>query len=289
MKTATRLRKLLSAEEILVAPSAYDALSAKIVESAGFKAIGTTGYGMSASLLGKPDVGLLTMSEIVVQCKNIAAAVNVPVMADADTGYGNPINVIRTVKEFEKAGIAGIYIEDQVWPKKCGYMKGRDIVEIEEATAKIRAAVEARDDPDFLIIARTDADFISPDEVIKRGNAYADAGADLIKPQPHSKDELKLYCQQIKKPLHIGTGNLGSFSLSVKELEELGNIKIVTFPLAALLAATKAMMDLMREIKETGRIDDFADRLLTFDEFTEFIGLPEVYSLEERYKNVRYE
>lgn len=288
MKMARRLRKLLETEEILVAPSAYDALSAKIIERTGFKAIGTTGYGMSASLLGKPDVGLLTMSEIVAQCKNIADAVNVPVMADADTGYGNAINVIRTVKEFEKAGIAGIYIEDQVWPKKCGYMKGKEVIELQEATAKIQAAVEARDDPEFLIIARTDADIISREEVVKRGNAYADAGADLIKPQPHSKDELEFYAQQIKKPLHIGTGRLGSFSLSVKELEELGNIKIVTFPLPALFAATKAMMDLMTVIKKTGRIDDFADRLLSFEEFVEFIGLPEIYSLEERYKGARY-
>lgn len=284
MKMTSRLRRLLQTEEILVAPSAYDALSAKIIERTGFKAIGTTGYGMSASLLGKPDVGLLTMSEVVVQCKNIASAVDVPVMADADTGYGNPINVIRTVKEFEKAGIAGIYIEDQVWPKKCGYMKGKQVIEIEEGIAKVRAAVEARDDPEFLIIARTDADVISPSEVVKRGNAYANAGADMIKPQPHSKTELKLYAQQIKKPLHIGTGDLAGFSLSVKELETLGNIKIVTFPLPALFAATKAMMELMTVIKETGAIDKFADRLLSFNEFVEFIGLSEIHALEEQYK-----
>lgn len=268
----------------MVAPSAYDALSAKIIERTGFKAIGTTGYGMSASLLGMPDVGLLTMPEVVTQCKNIASAVNVPVMADADTGYGNPINVVRTVEEFEKAGIAGIYIEDQVWPKKCGYMAGKEVITIEEGIAKIRAAVEARSDPDFLIIARTDADVVSPEEVVKRGNAYADAGADLIKPQPHSKKELKLYADQIRKPLHIGTGDLASFSLSVQELEDLGNIKVVTFPLPALFAATKAMMDLMEIIKETGAIEKFADRLITFNEFIEFIGLKDVYTLEKRYK-----
>lgn len=284
MKMSSKLRELLKNEEVIVAPSAYDALSAKIIEKTGFKAIGTTGYGMSASLLGMPDVGLLTMSEVVTQCKNIVSAVNVPVMADADTGYGNSINVIRTVEEFEKAGVAGVYIEDQVWPKKCGYMAGKEVIALEEGIAKIRAAVEARSDPDFLIIARTDAEIISPEEVIRRGNAYADVGADLIKPQPHSKKELKLYADKIRKPLHIGTGDLASFNLSVKELEDLGNIKIVTFPLPALFAATKAIMDLMKVIKETGSTENFTEKLVTFNEFVKFIGLSDVYSLEKKYR-----
>ena len=282
----TKLRELLEAEEILVAPSAYDALSAKIIEKAGFNAIGTTGYGMSASLLGKPDVGLLTMTEVVDQCKRIANAVNVPVMADADTGYGNPINVIRSVKEFEKAGLAGIYIEDQVWPKKCGYMKGKKVIDMEDGINKIKAALEARDDPDFLIVARTDADVISTEEVVKRGNAYAAVGADLVKPQPHSTEELVACAEQIKIPLHIGTGRLGRFSPSVKELIEIGNIKVVTFPTTPLFAATKAMMDFLEVVKRTGTIDEYAERLLKFDDFTDFIGLPEIYALEKKYKSV---
>ena len=286
LKMTTKLRELLETEEILIAPSAYDALSAKIIEKTGFKAIGTTGYGMSASLLGKPDVGLLTMTEVVDQCKRIANAVNVPVMADADTGYGNPINVIRSVKEFEKAGIAGIYIEDQVWPKKCGYIKGKRVIDLEEGMTKIKAALEARDDPDFLIVARTDADVISTEEVIKRGNAYAKVGADLVKPQPHSMEELTACAKQINKPLHIGTGRLGRFSPSVKELTEIGNVKVVTFPTTPLFAATKAMMDFLQVVKRTGTIDEYAERLLKFDDFTDFIGLPEIYALEEKYKTV---
>lgn len=285
MRMTTKLRELIESEEILVAPSAYDALSAKIIEKAGFKAIGTTGYGMSASLLGKPDVGLLTMTEVVDQCKRIANAVNIPVMADADTGYGNPINVIRSVKEFEKAGLAGIYIEDQLWPKKCGYMKGKKVIDMEEAITKIKAALEARDDPDFLIVARTDADVISIDEVIKRGNAYAEVGADLVKPQPHSMEELVACAKHIQIPLHIGTGRIGRFSPSVKELIEIGNIKVVTFPTTPLFAATKAMMDFLDVVKRTGTIDEFAERLLKFDDFTDFIGLPEIYELEEKYKS----
>ena len=284
MKMTKRLRELLESETILVAPSAYDALSAKVIEWAGFKAVGTTGFGMSACMLGKPDVGLLTMSEIVDQCKRIADAVDVPVMADADTGYGNPINVIRTVEEFERAGMAGIYIEDQVWPKKCGYIRGKGVIPLEEGVMKVKAAVEARDDPDFLIVARTDADIISTDEVIKRGNAYADAGADLVKPQPKSMDQLEACARRIKVPLHIGTGRIGRFSPSVKDLEEVGNVKAVTFPTTPLLAATKAMMGLMETIKNTGTIETYADGLMAFDEFTDFIGLPEIYSLEQRYK-----
>jgi 2-methylisocitrate lyase-like PEP mutase family enzyme len=164
-------------------------------------------------------------------------------------------------------------------------MKGKDVISMEEGIAKIRAAVEARDDPDFLIIARTDADVISTKEVIRRGNAYADAGADLIKPQPHSREELQACVKKIKKPLHIGTGSLGRSRIhwSVKELEELGNVKIVTFPLPALFAATKAMMDMMDVIKRTGTIDEFTDRMVTFEEFIKFIGLPKIYSLEKKY------
>ncbi|MFY9416847.1 MAG: isocitrate lyase/PEP mutase family protein, partial [bacterium] len=170
MKKTTMLRKLLASKEILVAPGAHDVMTAKIIEQAGFNAVYMTGYGASATILGRPDVGLLTLTEMATQARNIANAVNIPVIADADTGYGNVVNVMRTVREYEKAGVACIQLEDQVAPKRCGHMLGRDVIPMEEMVAKIRAAVEARQDPDLMIMARTDARTnYGIEEAIRRG------------------------------------------------------------------------------------------------------------------------
>ena len=183
MKKTTMLRQLLAQKNILVAPGAHDALSAKIVAQAGFDAVYFTGYGQAASHLGGPDVGLMTMTEMVMRARNFAAAVDIPVIADGDTGFGNVINVIRTVREYEAAGVAAIQLEDQVAPKKCGHMTGRQVVALEEMVGKIKAAVSARQDSDFVIIARTDARTnLGIEEALRRGKAFAEAGADVLFP-----------------------------------------------------------------------------------------------------------
>ena len=187
-----RLRELVEAEEILILPGAYDALSAKLVQAAGFRAVYLTGYGQSASKLGEPDVGLMCMSEMAERTRDIAMAVDIPVACDADTGFGNPVNVIRTVREYERAGAAAIQLEDQTMPKKCGHMLGRQVVPAEEMAEKIRAAAAARGDPDFLIIARTDARTEHGiDEAIRRGRLYEEAGADIIMLDNMTDDEMR--------------------------------------------------------------------------------------------------
>src|SRR2546423_4207646 len=182
MLNTTRLRELLVQRDLLVAPGAYDALSARLIAQAGFPAVYMTGFGTAASVLGQPDVGLLTMSEMVSCAAALAAVVgDRPLIADADTGYGNPINVRRTVREYERAGVAAIHIEDQVWPKKCGHLEGKQVIPLREMVQKIRAAVDARQDPDLVIIGRTDANGVHGlDEALRRATAYLEAGADVL-------------------------------------------------------------------------------------------------------------
>jgi 2,3-dimethylmalate lyase len=194
MRTTTRLRALLAGPDVLVAPGAYDALSARLIAQAGFQAVYMTGFGTAASVLGQPDVGLLTMSEMVSRASALAAVTgDLPLIADADTGYGNPVNVRRTIREYERAGVAGLHIEDQVWPKKCGHMEGKQVIPMEEMVQKVRAAVDARQDPDFVIIARTDANAVNGlEDALERGRAYREAGADVIFIEaPRSITELK--------------------------------------------------------------------------------------------------
>src|SRR5213080_5354161 len=194
MRATTCLRELLAGPDLLVAPGAYDALSARLIAQAGFSAVYMTGFGTAASVLGQPDVGLLTMSEMVSRAAALAAIVgDRPLIADADTGYGNPINVRRTVREYERAGVAAVHIEDQVWPKKCGHMEGKQVIPVDEMVQKVRAAVEARQDPDLVIIARTDANAVHGlEDAIHRGKAYHEAGADVIFIEaPRSMTELR--------------------------------------------------------------------------------------------------
>src|SRR5665648_534938 len=187
------LRNLIASKEILVAPGAHDVLTAKIIEKAGFKAVYMTGYGQAASHLGTADVGLMTMSEMLARANNFASAVDIPVIADGDTGFGNAINVMRTVRQYEMAGVAAIQLEDQVAPKKCGHMTGRQVIPMDEMVGKIRAAVEARQNPDFVIIARTDARTIHGiDEAIRRSKAYEAAGADIILSLIHISEPTRL-------------------------------------------------------------------------------------------------
>ena len=284
MKNAgARLRKLLSEESTLIAPCAFDALSAKAIETTGFQVAGTTGQGLHGTILGAPDNGLLAFNEMVEACGKIADAVQIPILADAEGGYGNAINVIRTVHEFEKAGVAGIFIEDQKLPPNCPFLHSTETISVSEMCGKIRAAVDARESPDFLIVARTDAPF---EEGIERAHAYMEAGADMIKPIPKTRRELELWPQKIDAPLHVGfmTGpgcdvNAG---LTAWEIGRLG-YKIVTFPLNMLFLYAKTCVQYLETVMKTGTDQAFSGQMFYFSEYQKFIGLDRYLEHQQRY------
>jgi 2,3-dimethylmalate lyase len=281
-----RLRELLNSGQTVVAPGAFDPLAARLVEEAGFAAVYMTGFGTSAALLGRPDVGLLTMTEMADSAGRIAACVDIPLIADADTGYGNPLNVIRTVGAYEAAGVAGLHIEDQVAPKKCGHMEGKQVIGADEMAQKVRAAVDARTDPDFVIIARTDARAVEGlDSALDRARRYRDAGADVLFIEALvSEAEIEAAAAAFPDiPLLFNWAEGGKTPpVSLGRLTELG-YRIVIFPIGTLLAATAAMRRILREIAAAGTPASLLGELPTFGEFTDFIGLPEVRGIEQRY------
>jgi 2-methylisocitrate lyase-like PEP mutase family enzyme len=279
------LRDLLSRPEPVLAPGAFDALSARLVEAAGFPAVYMTGFGTAASLLGRPDVGLLGLSEMVANAHRIVEAVGVPVIADADTGYGNPINVIRTVHEYEQAGVAAIHIEDQLAPKKCGHMEGKQLVPAEDMVAKVRAAAAARRS-DLLLIARTDARAVEGLEpALRRARQYRDAGADVIFFEaPQSEVEIEAVARRLEDvPLLFNWAEGGKTPpVSYTFLRGLG-FRIIIFPIGALLAATRGIRELLAVIRSDGTPAAALDSLPRFGEFLDFMGLPEIQSLEQRF------
>ena len=281
-----RLRALLESAETIVAPGAFDPLAARLVEEAGFPAVYMTGFGTSAALLGRPDVGLLTMTEMAGNAGRIAGCVDIPVIADADTGYGNALNVIRTVGTYEAAGVAGIHIEDQVAPKKCGHMEGKLVIPAEEMAAKVRAAVEARSQPEFVIIARTDARAVEGlDRALDRARSYRDAGADVLFIEALvSEAEVEQAALAFPDvPLLFNWAEGGKTPpVSLARLTELG-YRIVIFPIGTLLAATAAMRAVLAEITRAGTPAAALAGLPTFAEFVDFIGLPQVREAEQRY------
>ena len=281
-----RLRELLNSGQTVVAPGAFDPLAARLVEEAGFAAVYMTGFGTSAALLGRPDVGLLTMTEMADSAGRIAACVDIPLIADADTGYGNPLNVIRTVGAYEAAGVAGLHIEDQVAPKKCGHMEGKQVIGADEMAQKVRAAVDARTDPDFVIIARTDARAVEGlDSALYRARRYRDAGADVLFIEALvSEAEIEAAAAAFPDvPLLFNWAEGGKTPpVGLDRLTELG-YRIVIFPIGTLLAATAAMRRILREIAAAGTPASLLGELPTFGEFTDFIGLPEVRGIEQRY------
>ena len=272
-------------EDILVMPVAYDAVAAKIIEQVGFKAIALGGYATSASLLGKPDMSLLTLTEIVNHARNIAEAVNIPVFTDGDTGHGGVTNVIRMVREFEKAGVAGFFIEDQVFPKRCGHLEGKQVVSVEEMIAKIKAAVDAREDPDFVIMARTDALAIyGLEEAIDRANKFRAAGADLLFVEaPTSKEEMIKINREVNGPtMAIQAEGAKTPLMNVKELESLG-YNVVVYPGSALYAAAWAVRQVMEELIAKGTTAGYMNKMITFNEFNDMIGLHEILGKEKHY------
>ena len=285
-QNAPRLAELLRAQEPILAPGAYDALTARLIEQAGFPAVYMTGFGTSASLLGRPDVGLLTMSQMVDNARRIAQAIDVPVIADADTGYGNPLNVIRTVQEYELAEVSAIHIEDQVMPKKCGHMENKQVIAAAEMTEKIRAAVEARSTSDFLIIARTDARAIEGlDNALRRARAYREAGADILFVEaPQNEDEVAQVARAFPNiPLLFNWAEGGKTPpMPLERLKELG-YRIIIFPISALLTAAKAVRGVLAEIKTEGTPRRIFSDGSSFREFNEMIGLGEIQEVEKRF------
>ena len=293
MKRSTVLRELLARKKLLVKPSAFDALSAKIIGDAGFKVMGVTGYGASLALLGKPDAGFLTLTEMVTLTRYVTGVSQIPVICDADTGFGNALNVLRTTEEYIKAGAAGFHIEDQLAPKRCGHVAGKQLISLKEAVGKIRAAdrVRCELDPDFLIIARTDARGAvggSLGEVIDRGKAYMDAGADMIFPDGLTDiEELEACVGEIEGPIHYNMSALGVSSyVPLSRLEEMG-ISIVSNPAGLLRASMKAMWDYAHGFLEGGtEFMEHADQAY-IDHPTEnlhaFAGFAEIRRLEEEF------
>jgi len=283
---AARLRELLESGQTIVAPGAFDPLAARLVEEAGFPAVYMTGFGTSAAVIGRPDVGLLTMTEMAGNAGRIADCVDIPVIADADTGYGNPLNVIRTVGAYEAAGVAGIHIEDQVAPKKCGHMEGKQVIGAEEMAAKVRAAVEARTQPEFVIIARTDARAVEGlDAALERARMYRAAGADVLFIEALvSEAEIEEAARAFPGvPLLFNWAEGGKTPpVSLARLTQLG-YRIVIFPISTLLAATAGMRAVLREIAAAGTPAAVLGELPTFGEFVDFIGLPQVREAERRY------
>jgi 2,3-dimethylmalate lyase len=254
MRATTTLRRMLNEPGIIVAPGAYDGISARLIERHGFKAVYMTGAGTAASALGQADLGLTTLTEMATHAGHIASCISLPLIADADTGYGNPLNVIRTVREYERAGVAALHLEDQVFPKKCGHIAGKAVIPMKEFAEKIRAAAENRTDPDFVIIARTDARAVNGiDDAIERGLRYREAGADVIFVEaPTSREEIERVAREIKVPLLSNQVPGGKTpGLTVTELEKLG-YKIVIFPVVSLMSATLAIESALTKLKERG-------------------------------------
>jgi 2-methylisocitrate lyase-like PEP mutase family enzyme len=284
MRPTTRLRQLIARPGVVMAPGVADALNAKLVARNGFEAIYMTGAGTSAVRLGMPDVGLLTMTEMVDNAGRIADSSGLPLIADADNGYGGVLNVRRTIQAYERAGVAAVHIEDQVMPKRCGHLMGKQLVPADEMTAKIRAAVDARTDADFVVIARTDAVAVEGfDAALERAERYRDAGADVLFVEAPNAEQLPKIAPRLKAPVLYNMATSGKTPfLGRDEIERLG-FKLIIYPNWVMLAAIRAANQVLATLKETGTIADVAREVPTFKEFFDLLGMPEVQALEASY------
>ena len=286
MSKGQLIRQALRAQGQLIMPGVYDALSAKIAARAGFEVIFITGYSLSATLLGEPDFGLLTQSEVVGAAQRICAVVDTPVIVDADTGYGNAINVMRTVQDLIRAGAAGMFLEDQVWPKRCGHMMGKQVIALDEQLKKLRAAIEATQGSEFFIVARTDSrQALGLTEAITRGLAFKEAGADAVFIEaPESKEEMKEIAHQVPGPLVANMLERGVTPLmGPKELKELG-FDLIVWPLAPLYSAAQSLTEVYTTLRRDGSTLAILDRLMPFDDFNRIVGLEEKYALDAKYR-----
>ena len=283
MRPTTRFKTLLAAPELLVMPGIHDALSARIAEAAGFSAVTMGGYAATGALLAEPDSSQLSLTELADHYARVCAAVSIPVFADADTGFGNPTNTRRTVRLLERAGVAGLFIEDQVFPKRCGHTPGKAVVPADDFIGKLKAALDARTDPDLVIMARTDALAVHGiDEAIRRGILYREAGADLLFVEaPATVEDMRRIIREVGG-LHLA--NMVDFGMSpdldAAALEEIGFATAV-WPVASVFAMTRALQDLMATLKRDGTTRAFRDRMVSFSAFTDLVGLPELRAREQ--------
>ena len=278
-------QKILNPNEFLVLPGVFDALSARITEITGFDAIFQTGYGSAATVLGMPDYGFLNAGETMDNARKIVRAVDIPVIVDIDTGYGNPLTVWRIVKDLESMGASGVFLEDQVWPKRCGHMAGKEIISVDEYLLKLTAAIDARDDKDFIVVARTDARATSGlDEAIERGREYLKSGADVIFIEaPRSIEELKEIGSKINAPLVANMIEGGMTpNLTASELHNLG-FSIGVFPLSGLFASAFAMKKVFEELHRSGSTSREREKMITFEEFNRLVNLQKYIDLEHKY------
>lgn len=287
IKASTKLRQLVAREDILVLPGVYDALTAKIAADAGFEALVMGGYSIAATRLGQPDVGYLGMTEMAQAVKTIAGAVDLPLFADGDTGYGNALSVRRTVKEYEQAGAAAIIFEDQVWPKRCGHMQGKAVIPAEEHVQKIKAAVDARSDNDVMIVARTDARAVlGLEEAIERGHKYLAAGADaLFIEAPQNEDEMRRIGCEFPQAVLLANMIEGGKTpvLPAEKLQQMG-FKIVFWPCTLLYTVLHNVSQVLKTLRETGSTEQCSKQMADFMAFNEFIGLKKYNEIEKQYQ-----
>ena len=280
-----RIQAILDDVGSLAFPGIFDTLSAKIAEKAGFPMGFVSGYSLAAVTIGEPDFGLLTQTEVIDRARHICASVDIPIIVDADTGYGNPLNVYRTVKDLIAAGAAGCFLEDQVWPKKCGHMRNKKVIDREQYLYKIKAAVEARGDSDFFIVARTDAEAVlGLDEAIARVEAARELGADAsFVEAPGSIEQLKQVGRRVPKPMVANMIEGGKTPvLSKEELSEMG-FQLILYPLTGLFAAAATIQDFYMTLQKNGTTLGKEQQLMQFAEFNDLIGVEEKYQLAERY------
>lgn len=289
VQKARKLREYLAQEgKLTLRVCAYDALSARLIQRAGFEVVGTTGYGISASLIGQPDIGLVGYAEMLERVRTIVNATDLPVDADIDTGYGNALNVYWTVKNFARIGVAGVRLEDQVWPKRCGHMKGKSIIPLEEMVSKIRAAVDAKNEenPELVIGARTDArSIVGFEEVLRRAKAYAQAGADYIYVEaPQSIEEIKTLVHEVPKPISFNIIPGGKTPLfDFDELVKVG-VRYLSIPMVCLYPATKAMTEALKALKQRD-FQKVVELGVSWAEFNEIVGYSDWRKLESKYSS----
>jgi 2-methylisocitrate lyase-like PEP mutase family enzyme len=285
MTRAQQIREHIRGGKTLVMPGVYDALSARLATRAGFDVIFISGYSVAATALGEPDFGLLTQTEVTTAARAVCRSTPLPVIVDADTGYGNAVNVVRTARELAEAGAAGMFLEDQVWPKRCGHMRGKRVIPLDEQLAKLRAAVDVRASHDLFIVARTDARAaVDLDEAIRRGRAFHEAGADAVFIEaPHNVEELQAVAAAVPGPLVANMVEDGVTPLQEPDALRALGYQLIVWPLSGLFASARGLADAYATLRQTGTSEAVRARQMQFGEFNAVIGLDEKYALDDRY------
>ena len=279
------LKNRLKSKKPLIIPGVYDALNAKIAQKVGFEAMFQTGYGTSATLFGMPDYGFIGAAETVDNARRISRSITVPLIVDSDTGYGNALSVWKLVKELESAGAAGIFLEDQKWPKKCGHMQGKEVTSQEEYTEKLAAALDARENKNFIVVARTDARATEGlDAAIERGQQNKKTGADAVFVEaPRSLEEMKQIGREINAPLVANMIEGGATPLNSSETLSKIGFKIILYPLSVLYANTFATMNILKELKKSGNTIKYKQKVVNFEQFNDLVELPKFRKMEKKY------